>query len=537
MNKMEPSARSTPKVLSNATAHKKLESTAKTEPHRLDRKSGGVTDFASLMTTQPGILEHKGLDKPLGADNMNDIKGSDSKDSIGKIQDQNSESKSWQEKIKENADDQLTVFPLAQVDLKSKHATSALVPTSGLLPPVRSETTSVTDLNDNAYGAGLDSKQKLSIPAEVSSLAIILQKGGHSFNSDANASIITGTLLGATPKHAGFIDTQSALPAGQNLQIDLLAEPEPLHLNPKTAASDIGEASHLEASKPQGVYNPVSSSVNGIPAQALSAEVDLNSKTSTTLNYAEKFSASQTVAQDSTRQMQVQLGSVAQPASATVLPPAGDLKEGFVKTKADSTHLDVRSLRQTSIANPAGDMSKQPLNNATIGIDHARLFFGSVEMQEGFSWEAARLSPSNTTMLPPSKADIAPHIARQLVEVMAQAAHRPTEIALSPQELGRVRMSVKTEDGMITVSIIAERADTLDLMRRHIDQLGQSFRAMGYESISFAFGQSGHSGDQGNNESGGWRHGDHTDATATEQNDTNLIQLDGARNEGVDIRL
>lgn len=152
-------------------------------------------------------------------------------------------------------------------------------------------------------------------------------------------------------------------------------------------------------------------------------------------------------------------------------------------------------------------------------------------------WDAPRLVPTTFGATPPQRADLAPHIARQIVEVISHAAHRPVEIALSPQELGRVRISLSTDDGAITVNILAERPDTLDLMRRHIDQLGQTFRAMGYESISFSFGQ----GEESDNTS---HDGSNSTQGATAQTDSTkdladapLIQLDPSPTRGVDIRL
>ncbi len=52
-------------------------------------------------------------------------------------------------------------------------------------------------------------------------------------------------------------------------------------------------------------------------------------------------------------------------------------------------------------------------------------------------------------------------------------------------------MAIVTEDGSITVNIVAERGETLDLMRRHIDQLAQAFRGLGYDTVNFSFGQTG----------------------------------------------
>ena len=44
-------------------------------------------------------------------------------------------------------------------------------------------------------------------------------------------------------------------------------------------------------------------------------------------------------------------------------------------------------------------------------------------------------------------------------------------------------------DGVITMTVLAERSETLDLMRRHSDQLAQELRQLGYGTINFSFGQ------------------------------------------------
>ena len=43
-----------------------------------------------------------------------------------------------------------------------------------------------------------------------------------------------------------------------------------------------------------------------------------------------------------------------------------------------------------------------------------------------------------------------------------------------------------SENGM-TVVVIADRPETLDLLRRNIGELNQSFMDMGYDDISFTF--------------------------------------------------
>ncbi|PYF11951.1 flagellar hook-length control protein FliK [Rhodobacter viridis] len=83
-----------------------------------------------------------------------------------------------------------------------------------------------------------------------------------------------------------------------------------------------------------------------------------------------------------------------------------------------------------------------------------------------------------------------PHaIAHQMSQALADAGNRTVELTLSPEELGKVRMTLHSSDGTITVAVQAERPETLDLMRRNIDSLARDFREMGYSNVGFEFGQ------------------------------------------------
>ncbi len=84
---------------------------------------------------------------------------------------------------------------------------------------------------------------------------------------------------------------------------------------------------------------------------------------------------------------------------------------------------------------------------------------------------------------------------RQVTAQVAEAARMlrdgPVELTLSPEELGRVKLTLAAGDGTMTLVVTAERGDTLDLLRRNIDQLAQDFRDMGYQSLQFSFGRDG----------------------------------------------
>lgn len=88
---------------------------------------------------------------------------------------------------------------------------------------------------------------------------------------------------------------------------------------------------------------------------------------------------------------------------------------------------------------------------------------------------------------PPSTVDTARRVAAQISDAVPRGRDGIVELTLNPVELGRVRLSLTSSDGAMAVTILAERPETLDLMRRHIDLLAQEFRDMGYASASFSF--------------------------------------------------
>ena len=81
------------------------------------------------------------------------------------------------------------------------------------------------------------------------------------------------------------------------------------------------------------------------------------------------------------------------------------------------------------------------------------------------------------------------HIPAQLADIAAAQPDATVELTLAPEELGRVRMTMAQEGDVIRVTLHAERPDTLDLLRRHADQLGQEFRQAGFAAATFTFGQ------------------------------------------------
>lgn len=87
-----------------------------------------------------------------------------------------------------------------------------------------------------------------------------------------------------------------------------------------------------------------------------------------------------------------------------------------------------------------------------------------------------------------------PQLAAGIIATLHQQADGTTEIALSPDELGSVRLRLEADardpDRMI-VHLAFDRPETMDLFRRHADQLADAIRSAGYAEAKLDFGQSG----------------------------------------------
>ncbi|PHO05376.1 hypothetical protein CSC82_03070 [Rhodobacteraceae bacterium 4F10] len=90
---------------------------------------------------------------------------------------------------------------------------------------------------------------------------------------------------------------------------------------------------------------------------------------------------------------------------------------------------------------------------------------------------------------PPSPRGLdAPDVSRQLAQAIQRGTDGSVEIRLSPEELGDVKMRVVQSENAISITIQSERADTLELMRRHHQLLEKELLSMGFQEASFFFG-------------------------------------------------
>ncbi len=86
------------------------------------------------------------------------------------------------------------------------------------------------------------------------------------------------------------------------------------------------------------------------------------------------------------------------------------------------------------------------------------------------------------------------HLAGQLVQTLSHGSDGSTELALSPDELGHVRVTLQPDPqnpDRLVVMLTFERPETLDLFRRHADQLAEALREAGYTRADIGFGNAG----------------------------------------------
>ena len=89
--------------------------------------------------------------------------------------------------------------------------------------------------------------------------------------------------------------------------------------------------------------------------------------------------------------------------------------------------------------------------------------------------------------LPPSAP--APSVPLQIVQAAANSPNGVTEIRLAPEELGQVRLEIRSDGDRVVMVVSAERQDTLDLLRRHADQLASEMRQAGHQGLDLSFGR------------------------------------------------
>ncbi|WP_209427292.1 flagellar hook-length control protein FliK [Pararhodobacter sp. SW119] len=199
-------------------------------------------------------------------------------------------------------------------------------------------------------------------------------------------------------------------------------------------------------------------------------------------------------------------------AKAQVDSPGKELTQRMSADRPVPAVTDAQAAAPLSVgqkAPPAG----APVPAATVALFQARLSeaqlsgrklpdgssFRTFEgLASGFSTEG--LTPSMMTeasadrlLRPaaPAAAELPREVAQQIGARITPLARGQFELALSPAELGRLEITLREIDGVMTLSVNAERPETLDLIRRHIDLLAQELRQIAQRELTLQLGAGG----------------------------------------------
>lgn len=101
-----------------------------------------------------------------------------------------------------------------------------------------------------------------------------------------------------------------------------------------------------------------------------------------------------------------------------------------------------------------------------------------------------------------NRPEFATPVPRQIVDAIQArvTAEKIIEVSLNPAELGRLRLSLTPAENGLIINVMAERAETIEMIRRNLTELEQAFKEMGHKNISFSFDQDGSfTGEKGQN--------------------------------------
>lgn len=107
-------------------------------------------------------------------------------------------------------------------------------------------------------------------------------------------------------------------------------------------------------------------------------------------------------------------------------------------------------------------------------------------------WQSASNSPPGAAPGAPGIPGAVPQLLVAMLGTLTQRPGGTTEIALSPAELGDVSISLRADPDdpeRMVVMLVFDRPETLDLFRRHADQLADALRSAGYARAEIDFGQ------------------------------------------------
>ncbi|WP_042689971.1 flagellar hook-length control protein FliK [Azospirillum sp. B506] len=312
----------------------------------------------------------------------------------------------------------------------------------------------------------------------------------------------------ATPK-AGQPAAIGQPPAGQAAQIAPTAAPQQ---TPEPAAAD-GSA------KQSGPAQPVSAdaTAQGSTGQAADAPAPLQTAQATLPATADATPVATADAPPSPDGRESRRDESSDPRTA-VRATRGTGRQGAAADKADQPSAAgtapkpgqpaAEAASAPSGRSPAAPFTASPSAGGAEGAATGFEAVPTLPAQAATHYAAAAASGRAATAHSPAMAQLAAPLVR-----VAESGGGEFHIDLAPAELGRIRVVADVSDGKVSLTVQAEQADTLALLRRDLTQLeralGDAGLSLDGSNLQFSLqgdGQSrGFGAPDGGGGSGGWR--------------------------------
>ncbi|GAA4221925.1 hypothetical protein GGQ68_000013 [Sagittula marina] len=171
--------------------------------------------------------------------------------------------------------------------------------------------------------------------------------------------------------------------------------------------------------------------------------------------------------------------------SSRVVGPASSVSPQPTSTSLGVTAsgLSVAPIAQENLAKGA------PLGQIDVEAEaEADLILEELSLGASTRRQVTSSAPHGILQNAPNRSEAAA-VVRQIAEGAARVTDGTVELRLQPEELGRVRMFLVSGEHGLTVTILADRQETLDLMRRNVDELARNLSDAGFEGAGFSFGE------------------------------------------------
>lgn len=177
------------------------------------------------------------------------------------------------------------------------------------------------------------------------------------------------------------------------------------------------------------------------------------------------------------------------------IPPASDTARASLAGRSDATgEAAAKTLRTYAVQQDATAKTAPPVEPKNL-TDGARLF--APDDGRGLGGVFGMAERADTTLSTPATeaasrtgtAATVQMIGRQIAEAVPRNGQATLEITLHPEELGRVKLTLVSGENGPVLHVVADRPDTMDLIRRHIDHLTREFAAQGFAGLDVALGQ------------------------------------------------